>query len=175
MVFRSIIFQGVVVQFVVARHLSNVSQIQKALIWNFAPSWCQRPHPCQHSCKSKCRHLGNASFLFSWCGWKLKLINHHVKHICSLGSQRLWTHLFSNLFQNDTHFCSKNSFNGTEERRRFLAGFPFPLILFDRNENFLCHSKPRSNVQANLTSSNKANCLYCEKSQEEVFRGFMFL
>lgn len=51
---ESIIFQGVAAEFVMARHLSNVSQIQKALIWNFASSWCQRPHPCQHSCKSKC-------------------------------------------------------------------------------------------------------------------------
>lgn len=52
---------------------------------------------------------------------------------------------------------------------------PFPLIFsFHSSENSLLHSKPRNNVQANMTS-NKENCLHCEKSQEEVFRCFMFL
>lgn len=51
----------------------------------------------------------------------------------------------------------------------------FPLIFpFDRSENSLLHSKPRNNVQANMTS-NKENSLHCKKSQEEVFRCFMFL
>lgn len=50
------------------------------------------------------------------------------------------------------------------------------LHLFDRNENSLCHSKPRSNAQANLTSSNKENCLHSgKKNQEKVFKGSMFL
>lgn len=65
-------FKEVVVESVAERHLADVSEIQKALIWNFAPSWCQRPHPWQHSCKSKYKHLGHVSFLLTWCGRKWK-------------------------------------------------------------------------------------------------------
>lgn len=81
---------------------------------------------------------------------KLKAINNYVTQICSLGSQRLWA-LSSYLFHNDTDFCSKTSFNGTEER--WIPNMaPFPLNLFDRNENSLCHPKPSNNAQVNPAS-----------------------
>jgi len=62
-----------------------------------------------------------------------------------------------------------------QRKTRIPNKVPFPLNLFDSNENPLCHSETRSDAQTNLTSSNKGNSLYCAKSQEELFRGFMFL
>lgn len=54
-----------------------------------------------------------------------------------------------------------------ELKTRIPNRVPFCLNLFDRNENSLCHSKPRRNAQANLTSSNKENCLYPEKARRK--------
>lgn len=45
-----------------------------------------------------------------------------------------------------------------------------PLHLFNRNENSSCHSKPSSNAQANLTSSNKENCLCSEKARKKYLK-----
>lgn len=49
------------------RHLNHSAQISRVIVWNSAPCWCQRLYPCQHYCKFKCRHLGNASSAFPGC------------------------------------------------------------------------------------------------------------